>query len=243
MSNLSNVVSRAGGSARLSVRIEAKVFRAQGGEPHTALRDVAFDLRAGETAALVGPSGCGKSTLMQIATGLDRDFRGGVTRDPRARMGVSFQEPRLLPWRSALDNVRIAAPRAREAEIEALFERFEVAGHRDHFPGELSLGLARRVALARAFAVKPDLVLLDEPFASLDEAMRGRCCAQAASLIAEAGCAALVITHDVDAAIALADVIYVLSPRPGSLVARLPVTRAPGEDETRDVRARLGTFS
>src|SRR5207245_2678492 len=100
-----------------------------------------------------GPSGCGKSTLMRIMAGLDDRYDGAVSRPP-GPIGMAFQEPRLLPWRSVEDNIRLAAPRASEGELDALLAQIGLADHRAHYPGELSVGLARRVALARAFAVK-----------------------------------------------------------------------------------------
>lgn len=245
MSNLSNDASRAGAPVRLRASIAAKRFTTQTGEPRLALENVAFEVREGEVAALVGPSGCGKSTLMRIVAGLETAFDGRVERDVAATLGVAFQEPRLLPWRSARDNLRIAAPRASEAEVDALFARFGVAEHGDHLPGELSLGLARRVALARAFAVRPRLLLLDEPFASLDEATRAQCCDAVAALIEAERIAALIITHDIDAAIRLADVIHVLSPRPGRLLKSVPIAtpRRVDAEQSRALRRAVGTFS
>src|SRR5207302_1954947 len=137
------------------------------GEQPDVIQDIAFTARHGETVALVGPSGCGKTTLLRIVAGLDRDFEGAVTRPPGI-IGMVFQEPRLLPWRSVEDNVQLIAPGADDATLTALFATLELTAHRGLFPGELSLGLARRVALARAFAVEPNLLILDEPFASLD---------------------------------------------------------------------------
>jgi len=208
---------------RLDVAIEAKTFRSPSGGLHPTLDAMAFRVREGEVAAVVGPSGCGKTTLMRLIAGLDRDYRGRIALLPADRLGVAFQEPRLLPWRTAEDNVRIAAPQATEAALDALFQRFGLAGHRRHLPGELSLGLARRVSLARALAVEPDLLLLDEPFASLDAATRASVVESVADYVAGRSTATLLITHDIDAAIRLADTIYVLSPRPATILRRIEI--------------------
>jgi ABC-type nitrate/sulfonate/bicarbonate transport system ATPase subunit len=134
-------------------RILAKCYRlASGGSLHV-LGELAFGLKSGEVAALVGPSGCGKTTLLRIIAGLDRDFRGRVVFPTGGRLGMVFQEPRLLAWHTVEQNVRLAAPHASNAELAALFEMLELTVHRNLYPGELSLGLARRVALARAFAI------------------------------------------------------------------------------------------
>src|SRR5262245_37349354 len=164
----------AGAPGQLEVEVKRKTFKsASGGELHV-LDGLKLSLRASEVGALVGPSGCGKTTLLRIIAGLDRDYEGIVTLPEHGRLGMVFQEPRLLPWRTLEQNVRLAAPEANDATLEVLFRTLELEGHRHLFPPELSLGLARRVALARAFAVEPDLLLLDEPFVSLDDAMAAR---------------------------------------------------------------------
>ena len=152
---------------QLEVNIARKAFTNAAGERHDVLVDFNFALGAGEVGVFVGPSGCGKSTLLKILVGLDHDYSGRVVRPADARIGMVFQEPRLLPWRSVEENVRLAAPQADDARLSMLFAVLELNAHRNHFPGELSLGLARRVALARAFAVEPDLLILDEPAAGL----------------------------------------------------------------------------
>jgi sulfonate transport system ATP-binding protein len=138
------------------------------------LDEMAFTVANGEVVALVGPSGCGKTTLLRIIVGLDRAFEGSVTLPAPCRLGMVFQEPRLLPWRTVEQNVRLTAPQVGEAALATLFATLGLAEHRRHYPGELSLGLARRVALARAFAIEPDLLVLDEPFVSLDAALAER---------------------------------------------------------------------
>ena len=159
---------------QLEVEITSKSFENAAGKRNEVLSGIRFALAAGEVGVFVGPSGCGKSTMLKILAGLDQDYQGHVARPAQARLGMVFQEPRLLPWRSVEDNVRLAAPEADEAKLAALFDILELTAHRNHFPGELSLGLARRVALARAFAIEPDFLILDEPLASLDDALSGR---------------------------------------------------------------------
>jgi ABC-type nitrate/sulfonate/bicarbonate transport system ATPase subunit len=207
----------------LEVDITGKTFRNAAGEQHDVIAGVAFTLDAGEVGVLVGPSGCGKSTMIKILAGLDPDFQGRISRPPGARIGIVFQEPRLLPWRSVEENVRLVAPLADDAKLAELFEILELNAHRNHFPGELSLGLARRVALARAFAVEPDFLILDEPLASLDNALAARLRDQIAMLVDGRPVTTLLVTHDVDDAVRLGDRLFLLSPRPARLLADLPI--------------------
>ena len=189
------------------------------------LGELAFSLGNGEVAALVGPSGCGKTTLLRIIAGLDSDFEGSVALPAHGMLGMVFQEPRLLPWRTVEQNVRLAAPQASDAALGTLFQALGLTAHRDHFPGELSLGLARRVALARAFAVEPDLLLLDEPFVSLDDALAARLRDELADLVNRRPVTTLLVTHNVEEAIGLADRLLLLSLRPARVLADVPVTR------------------
>lgn len=209
---------------RLEVAIERKVFVNAAGERVDVLRDLAFTLGHGELVALVGPSGCGKTTMLRIVAGLDPDYQGRVVHAPNTRIGMVFQEPRLLPWRSIDDNVRLAAPQADEAQLSALFDILELSAHRAHFPGELSLGLARRVALARAFAIEPNVLILDEPLVSLDDALAARLRDEIAALVDRRPTTTLLVTHDLDDAVRLGDRILLLSPRPARIVAEVPIT-------------------
>ena len=227
---------------QLEVDIAIKAFTNAAGERFDVLADLNFALGAGEVGVFVGPSGCGKSTMLKILAGLDHDYRGRVTRPNDARIGMVFQEPRLLPWRSVEENVRLAAPHADEATLSALFAVLELNAHRSHFPGELSLGLARRVALARAFAVEPDFLILDEPLASLDDALAARLRDQIATLVDSRSVMTLLVTHNVDDAIRLGDRVFLLSPRPARILADLPIRTprsARGEAEIAAIKADI----
>jgi ABC-type nitrate/sulfonate/bicarbonate transport system ATPase subunit len=231
-----------GGLVRLEVDIAGKTFRSAAGEQHDVLAGINFALGAGEVGVFVGPSGCGKSTMLRIIAGLDPDYQGRVSRPAGARIGMVFQEPRLLPWRSVEDNVRLAAPRADEAKLSALFAILELNAHRSHFPGELSLGLARRVALARAFAVEPDFLILDEPLASLDDALAARLRDQIALLVDSRTVTTLLVTHNVDDAVRLGDRVFLLSPRPARVLAELPIRtprNARGEAEIAAITSEI----
>jgi NitT/TauT family transport system ATP-binding protein len=216
-------MSPAGVQDRLNVSIKQKSYRAASGEQLLVLGELAFSLANGEVAALVGPSGCGKTTLLRIIAGLDRDFEGNVELPAHGTLGMVFQEPRLLPWRTVEQNVRLAAPQATDAALDTLFQALGLTAHREHYPGELSLGLARRVALARAFAVEPDLLLLDEPFVSLDDALAARLRDELADLVNRRPVTTLLVTHNVDEAIGLADRLLLLSLGPARVLGDVPV--------------------
>src|ERR1700722_782197 len=237
-----NVMSRVGDRVRLEARVARKSFRTASGQSVPGLANLPFEHEEGEAGALIGPSGCGKSTLMRILACFDRDFEGSVHVPADGRLGMVFQEPRLLPWRSVEDNVRLSAPKGSEAEVAALFATLGLSEHGTHFPGELSGGLARRAALARAFAVRPTLLLLDEPFVSLDAPLARQLQRDLAKLVESRSMITVLVTHDVDEAIALADRIYVLSARPAHVVGEIRVTspRAAMSDEDRKtIAARI----
>jgi len=226
-----------GGPVLLDVEIRRKAYDAASGARLEVLRELAFSLREGEVGALVGPSGCGKTTTLRIIAGLDRDYEGRVQRPPDGRLGMVFQEPRLLPWRTVEENVRLVAEGVDARELATLFEVLELTLHRSHYPGELSLGLARRVALARAFAVAPDLLLLDEPFVSLDAALAARLREELATLVDRRAVTTLLVTHDIAEAARLADRILLLSPRPAGVVAEVPITIPRSRRRSDDVAA------
>jgi NitT/TauT family transport system ATP-binding protein len=123
---------------QLEVEIARKAFTNAAGERQDVLVDFNFTLGTGEIGVFVGPSGCGKSTMLKIVAGLDHDYQGRVVCPAGARIGMVFQEPRLLPWRSVDDNVRLAAPKAEDKKLSELFAALELTAHRNHFPGELS---------------------------------------------------------------------------------------------------------
>ncbi len=214
------------------------------------IRDVAFTLLRGEVGVLVGPSGCGKTTMLRLIAGIDTDYDGTIVSPPRGRLAMVFQEPRLLPWRTVEDNVRLIAPRVSDATLAVLFDVLELEQHRSHYPGELSLGLARRVALARAFAVAPDLLLLDEPFVSLDDALASRLRDELATLVENRSMTTLLVTHDLDEAVLLADRLFLLSARPAQMLAEVSITTPRNRRSAieiaaakSDVVARLATSS
>jgi len=235
-------MSPAGVPGRLDVHIRHKSYRSASGGPLHVLGELTIALANGEVAALVGPSGCGKTTLLRIIVGLDRDFEGSVELPAHGRIGMVFQEPRLLPWRTVEQNVKLAAPQASPAALSTLFATLGLAEHRRHYPGELSLGLARRTALARALAVEPELLVLDEPFVSLDAALADRLRAELVELVSRRGVTTLLVTHSMDEAIGLADRVFLLSPSPARVIADVPIARprtARSADELAAIRDEI----
>lgn len=184
------------------------------------LRDVSFTVAPGETVAVLGPSGIGKSTLLGVISGTDPAYTGQVAR--AERMAIVFQEPTLLPWRSVLQNITLVhEDLARDAALAAL-ARVGIAEKAALFPGQLSLGQQRRVALARAFAGRPQLLIMDEPFASLDPATADDMLALTEALIAETGPATIFVTHARREAERLADHILILGGSPATIVSSQP---------------------
>ena len=156
----------------LSIRIDRKIFPAAGSRaPQLVLKDVAFEVARGSFVVITGPSGCGKSTLLNIIAGLDRDFDGTVDLAGTERLGYVFQTPRLLPWRTVEENIALALPEGdpRRGAIPELIGRVGLTAAANAYPERLSVGMQRRVALARGFVIEPDLLLMDEPFVSLDD--------------------------------------------------------------------------
>ncbi|MEM8789268.1 MAG: ATP-binding cassette domain-containing protein [Pseudomonadota bacterium] len=177
---------------------------------------LSLELNRGETLALVGPSGIGKTSLLRVIAGLERRYRG--TRDAPAPIAMVFQEPTLLPWRTLTDNLTVTARISRAAAATALAE-VGLAGRGGDFPGQLSLGQQRRVSLARAFALRPALLLMDEPFVSLDPDLVEEMMALFAKLRAAHRVTTLFVTHVEAEARALASRIVTLGGRPATVTS------------------------
>lgn len=221
-------------SIGLRVEIEAKRYRADvGAEPKAVLADLRFDVAAGEFVCICGPSGCGKTTLLNIVAGLDGDYRGGVAYGDglpadAVNLGYVFQDPRLLPWRTVGQNIALAcAPGTYDAAlVDELMEVAGLAGERDSYPEKLSVGMSRRAALVRAFATRPALLLMDEPFVSLDAPTAERLRRLLLTIWQQQRTTVLFVTHDTLEAVELADRILLLSSPPTTLLQEVPVTLA-----------------
>jgi NitT/TauT family transport system ATP-binding protein len=238
-------MSPVGDPKQLEVFVKRKAFRTANGDVREVLRDFTLTLDACKIHALVGPSGYGKTTLLRIIIGLDRDFEGRVALPPETRIGMVFQEPRLLPWRSVLDNLKLAAPQTSEARLIELAGDLGIGDHLHNFPGELSLGQARRAALARALAVEPNLLVLDEPFVSLDSVLARRLAGELVALVERTKVTTLLVTHNIDEAIRLADHIILLGHQPAEIVGNIDVTlprRAMTADYAAKTKAEIGAI-
>ncbi|MGC4093146.1 MAG: ABC transporter ATP-binding protein [Polyangiaceae bacterium] len=233
-------------STPLSLRRVSKRF-GEAGSTFNALAQVDLELGAGQVVALVGPSGCGKSTLLRIVAGLELASEGQVflgervVRGADPACGVVFQEHRLLPWLTAAQNVEFglrSLPRAeRRALASAELARVGLSGFEQAYPHQLSGGMAQRVALARALAPNPSLLLLDEPFAALDAFTKARMQQQLLLARGRSHPTTLLVTHDVEEAVFLADRVVVMSERPGTICADIAIELARPRDRTSDAVA------
>jgi ABC-type nitrate/sulfonate/bicarbonate transport system ATPase subunit len=232
----------------VSIRGVSKQFGGSTALP--VLNAVDLTVEAGEFVAILGPSGCGKSTLLRLIGGLDQPSDGEVwiadrvvdRSDPRC--AVVFQEPRLFPWKRVAANVAVGARRTSAAESpEAWLERVGLSGFAHCYPHQLSGGMSQRVALARALIGRPQVLLLDEPFAALDALTRLQMQDLLAEVCATLGTTTVMVTHDADEALYLADRIVVMSNRPATVVEMIPVhvprPRRRGDPELAWLRSRI----
>ncbi|WP_372593477.1 ABC transporter ATP-binding protein [Actinotalea sp.] len=231
--------------------------RRRGCPATTVLADVDLEIAPGEIVALIGASGCGKSTLLRQVVGLDRPTTGSVELDGTPvdgidpRCAVAFQEPRLLPWRTLAQNVALGLPRGTERtagarRVAELLELVGLGAHADHRPRQVSGGMAQRASLARALARTPGVLLLDEPFGALDALTRLRMQDLLLEVHAAEPTTVVLVTHDVDEALSLADRIVLLgrsaSADPSAPAGVLREVRVPGarpRDRADSALARL----
>ena len=185
----------------LKLDLHRKSFAGQ-----TVLEDIHLDLSQGDRIAVLGPSGIGKTTLLRIIAGLDKRFRG--TCDAPDEIALMFQNPTLLDWRTAKENLQIFHPKSDEADVQDALRQVGLADKADHFPRQLSVGQQRRLALARCFLTPAPLVLLDEPFTSLDPSLRSEMLTLTRQFLDRSHGTMVLVTHSQDEAVALGASCY-----------------------------------
>lgn len=238
---------------KLEIRNVSKTFNQKGSDPLRAVDDVSLAVEEGEFIAIVGPSGCGKTTLLRIVQGLETYDSGAILVDGTPITGAGhdrgfvFQQYGLLPWMTAADNISFAlqtkgVPRKdHRGVIERVLQTVGLEGFEDRYPRQLSGGMQQRVGIARALAIDPDILLMDEPFGALDALTREILQNEMLSLSEEMNKTVLFVTHSVDEAVFLADRVIVMSRRPGRIkevltidVERPRATRGEEIKETRE---------
>ncbi|MBJ7220320.1 MULTISPECIES: ABC transporter ATP-binding protein [unclassified Brenneria] len=205
-----------------------KQFNVQG-QPLTVIDNFSLSIDSGELVAIVGSSGCGKSTLLRMLVGLDNDYQGRILVDGKPAHGISrergmvFQEPRLFPWLTVRQNIALGLAREKQhrSACERLIDHFirlvDLHDFADALPAQLSGGMAQRVAIARGLVANPRILLLDEPFGALDALTRQQMQQELRRIHQAEGTTTLLVTHDVEEAVYLADRVVVLAPRPGRI--------------------------
>jgi NitT/TauT family transport system ATP-binding protein len=215
---------------RVDVNDVSVDFGKKGGKAYRAVSDINMALPIGSFTALIGPSGCGKSTLLNVIAGFNQDYSGDVFldgqkyREPTSDIGVVFQQYALFPWFTALGNIMFALKRLKLSRKEmraralGILEEIGLKNQADSYPEQLSGGMKQRVAIGRTLACEPKVLLLDEPFGALDAQTRLSMYAFLRRILASRSLTTLLVTHDVDEAINLADFICVMSHSPGRLI-------------------------
>ncbi len=219
---------------KLEIRNLTKTFSTEEGEM-AALEDVSIEVKPAEFLCIIGPSGCGKTTLLRMVAGLDHPSSGEIILDgkevkgPSPDRGMVFQEFSLFPWRTVLKNVEFGleikgvGDKARREIAEKYIELVGLQGFENHYPYELSGGMKQRVAIARALATEPSILLMDEPFGSVDAQTRNILQEELLEIWKRTKKTVLFVTHSVDEAVYLADRVAVMSARPGCLVKCLDI--------------------
>ena len=242
-------------NAAICIRSLTKSYDTKTG-PLLAVKDASLDVETGKCYSLVGPSGCGKSTVLKITAGLTPHERGEVlvlgqkAREGRRDVGVMFQTPVLLPWRTVLKNILLPLEIFKEsidsgkARAEELLELVGLQGFADKYPWELSGGMQQRAALTRVLVMDPDILLMDEPLAALDEFTRERLVFEITRLHERLKKSILYVTHDIQEALILSDRVVVMSRHPGEIVGivdvDLPRPRTPDLLSTPEFASHVG---
>jgi NitT/TauT family transport system ATP-binding protein len=229
-------------SEKITVRNVSRSY-----ESTHALADVSFSVAEGEFCCIVGPSGCGKTTLLRAIAGLDDPDSGSIlvggdpVTDPGLDRGMVFQEYALFPWRTVRGNIRFGLDRAAcdcpdcEARVRELIDLVGLDGFEDAYPKELSGGMKQRVGIARALAPDPEILLMDEPFASVDARTRDRLHAELLDVWTQTGQTVVFVTHDIDEAVTLADRVIVMGADPGTVQSTFAIdVERPRERTSRD---------
>ena len=214
-----------------------------------ALHAFSLTVREREVVAVIGGSGCGKSTLLRLLSGLERPSQGEIRlndkrlEEPDPLVNIVFQEPRLFPWLTVADNIgfglRALDAEQRRARIQQALKQIGLSGYEARWIKELSGGQAQRVALARALVTDPSVLLLDEPFSALDAMTRADLQDHLVDLWSEAGSTMLLVTHDIEEAIIMADRIIVMKPFPGRILQEVKVDIPRKRDRTSPAFASL----
>lgn len=213
-----------------SIDIRKKAYPATSSTgAHIAIKDLQIHLQQNEFVCLVGPSGCGKTTLMNILAGIDKDFDGEINLGEQPtlnnKVGYVFQEPRLLPWCTVIQNINLVLDGREDSNlVDELLEIMEIADLKHHYPGQISLGMARRVALVRAFVIQPQILLMDEPFVSLDANNARKIRQRLLDVWHTKPHTILFVTHDIREAIYLANRIVFLNQAPTRVLDQISIS-------------------